>query len=393
MAAAGFVSFAQPDALRGSLVSTLQEVRPTLFFGVPRVWEKIEEKMRAVGASNGAIKQALGSWAKSVGLAASWARLKGESLPWTYPIANYIVFENIKKALGLDQARVRTTSAAPISKETLEYFMSLDMILYEVYGMSECTGPHTINRPGYTTMFSVGKPFPGVYMRLDNPDKNGNGEIQMWGRHVFMGYMKAEDATRETIDNKGFMRTGDLGRTTPQGYLYITGRIKELLITAGGENVAPVLIEEAVKAESQVISNVMVVGDRRKYLVALITLRTDPDAEGNPTEKLTETVCNILKAEGINCTYGKTTTKDVKKDPAFLKYLDTVVARANKNVISQAQRVAKFAVLDQDFTLAAGDLTPTLKLRRRVVTEKHSALIESLYAENPAPAAGNPSKL
>lgn len=382
MLVGGCVCFAQPDALKGSLVQTLNEVRPTIFFAVPRVWEKIEEKMRAVGAANGPIKQAIGNWAKQLGIVGSYAKIHNQPLPWGWTLADKIVYSNVKQALGLDQCRYRATAAAPISRETLEYFMSLDLHILEVYGMSESSGPHTVNSPGNTLMFSVGRPFPGAYHKLDQPDAKGNGHILMWGRHVFMGYLKGEKETEETITSDGYNKTGDLGRVNEQGYLYITGRIKELLITAGGENVAPVLIEDAVKAELPVISNVMVVGDKRKYLGALITLKTDPDKEGNPGPYLTETVCNAFKAAGVqNIKYGSTTTADIKKDPTVRKFIQQGIDKANKNVISQAQRVSKWLLLDKDFTLN-DELTPTMKLKRRVVVEKYAAEIESLYAED-----------
>ncbi len=384
------VSFADADALKGTLVNYLQEVRPTIFFGVPRVWEKIEERMRAVGAANGPIKQALGTWAKSVGLAGSWAKLNKEEMPWGWTIADKLVFNNVKTALGLDQTKYRATAAAPISKETLEYFMSLDLHLLEIYGMSESSGPHTINTPDSVTMFSVGRPFPGAFHKLDNQDAKGNGEICMWGRHVFMGYMKQEDATRETIDGEGYMRTGDLGRVDENGFLYITGRIKELLITAGGENVAPVPIEDAIKAELPIVSNVMVIGDKRKYLAALLTLKTDPDSTGMPSKVLSETVCSALKAAGIDCTPNTTTTTDVIKNPAFLAYIQKGVDRANKQAVSAAQRVQKWTFLENDFSLQS-ELTPTMKLKRRVVLEKYGPVIESLYVEGPAGAAAVPA--
>lgn len=375
------ISFAQPDALKGSLVVSLQDVRPTIFFAVPRVWEKIEEKMRAVGAAGGPIKQAIGTWAKQLGVVGSFARIYNQPMPWGWTIAEKVVYSNIKKALGLDECRYRATAAAPISKETLEYFMSLDLHILEVYGMSESSGPHTINSPGHTLMYSVGRPFPGAYHKLDQPDAKGNGHIMMWGRHVFMGYLKAEKETAETIDKDGFNKTGDLGRVNEQGYLYITGRIKELIITAGGENVAPVLIEDAVKAELPIISNIMVVGDKRKFLGALVTLKTDPDQEGNPGPYLTEAVCTALKGAGVSVKHGKTTTADVRKDPAVTKFIQQGIDRANKNVISSAQRVSKWSLLAKDFSLNE-ELTPTMKLKRRVVVEKYAAEIEALYAED-----------
>ena len=375
------VSFARPDALKGTLVDTLVEVRPTIFFGVPRVWEKIEEKMKLIGASNGVVKQALGSWAKRVGLSGSMARITGDALPWGWTLAEKVVFNNIKKALGLDQCRLRATAAAPIARETLEYLMSLDLPLLEIYGMSESTGPHTINFPHRQRMFSVGMPFDGAYHKLEHPDKDGNGEICMWGRHVFMGYMKNEEETRKTISPEGFLHTGDLGKVDENGFLFITGRIKELIITAGGENVAPVLIEDNIKAELPLISNAMVIGDKRKFLSAILTLKSDMDAEGNPTDKLSESAVQWLNANGVQCTYGQASVRETLKNEQVLKLVQEGIDRANKLAISAAQRINKWSIIPTDFSLASGELTPTLKLKRRVVLDNYADLIASFYVE------------
>jgi long-chain-fatty-acid--CoA ligase ACSBG len=232
------VAFAQPDALKGSLVVTLTEIRPHFFLGVPRVYEKIEEKLRAIGAQNAAtstIKKAMGDWAKRVGAAGSAAELAGESRPFMYPVANALIFHNIKKALGFDRCRILATGAAPIARNTLDYFASLGMIISEVYGMSESSGPHTANLPEArgTKFGTVGRPL-GVELKVDKPDlARGEGEVCMRGRNVFMGYLKNPEATRETIDSDGWLHSGDLGIIDSDGFLRITGRIKELLITAG----------------------------------------------------------------------------------------------------------------------------------------------------------------
>ncbi len=162
----GAVSFARPDALKGSLVETLSAVRPTVFLGVPRVWEKIEEKMRAVGAANTGLIKSIGDWAKGVGFQASKAKLEGKQTPLCYWPAQKVVFDKIKAKLGLDACKICASGAAPISKKTLHYFMSLDIILHDLYGMSESSGPHTINIPGFNKIGTVGRAIPGAQTRL-----------------------------------------------------------------------------------------------------------------------------------------------------------------------------------------------------------------------------------
>lgn len=378
------VSYATPDALKGSLVDTLCEVRPTIFFGVPRVWEKIEEKMKTMAAGNGFLKQWLGSWAKGVGLQGNVARVNGEPLPWGFSLAEKLVFSNVKKALGLDQARLCATAAAPISRETLEYFLSLDVMILEIYGMSESTGPHTINMPDNLRLFTVGSLFPGAFQKLDNPDAKGNGEICCWGRHIFMGYLKAEEATAATIDAEGYLHSGDLGRCDADGFLSITGRIKELLITAGGENVAPVPIEDALKAELPPLSNVVVIGDKRKFLSAVLTFKTGVDANENPNGKLAELAVNWFRDNGVEGVTTGTTVAEARAMPAVQKLIAEGVARANKAAVSQAQRVQRWCVLDNDFAIVTDELTPTMKVKRRVIVDKFAKEIEGMYAEGDA---------
>lgn len=369
------VTFAKPDALKGSLVETLKDASPTMMLGVPRVWEKIEEKMRAVGAANTGFKKKIGDWAKSVGLRGNYALLEGKPLPWGWSIADKIVFSNVKKALGLQDSTYRVTSAAPISLKTLEYFMSLDMPLFELYGMSESSGPHTLNLPGATKMGTVGRTMPGAETWIAHPDAKGEGEICMRGRHIFMGYMKNEEATQETIDADGWLHSGDVGRLDQGGYLKITGRIKELIITAGGENIPPVLIEDVLKGELPSLSNAMLIGDKRKFLSCLVTLKTEPDADGNPTHTLAGPALDL----GKSCGSSAKTVQEVLKCKKYLDAIQAGVDAANKKAISNATRINKWSLLENDFSVATGELTPTMKLKRKIVYNKYLPLIETFY--------------
>jgi len=371
------IYFAQPDALKGSLATTLHEVRPTMFLGVPRVWEKIQEKLLQIGKSKGAIVQFISSQAKAIGLKGSYASIKGEALPWGWWLANKLVFENIHKALGLDRCRLCATAAAPISPETLNYFMSLNIPLYEIYGMSECTGPCSLNLPGKIEITSVGTPIPGTKVEFHN------GEIIYKGRHIFMGYLKNDEATAETIDSNGFLHSGDLGRITDKGFIYITGRSKELLITAGGENIAPVLIENELQAAlGKLISNVMVIGDKRKFLTCILTLSVKPNPEAPPqtyplSNRLSGDALEIVKSLGSKAE----TVEDAQKDPLINNYIKQKIGEANKNAISNAHCVQKYIIAPKDFTIEGDELTPTLKLKRKIVLEKYKNEIEEMYID------------
>lgn len=373
------VSFARPDALQGSLVDTLTDVRPTMFLGVPRVWEKIEEKMRAVGAANSGIMKSIGDWAKVQGLAGNYAIINHESPPWTYYIASPI-FTKIRKQLGLDRCKLQASGAAPITKQTLEYLMSVDVPVLDLYGMSESSGPQNVTTPGNVKIGSCGKAMPGTELVVHNPDKKGEGELIYRGRHIFMGYMHNREATQDTVDAQGFLHSGDVGKVDSDGFMFITGRIKELIITAGGENVPPVLIEDMLKEELPAVSNVMVIGDKRKFLSCLFTLRTEPDAEGKPTNQLAGPGVTAAKGAGSTAK----TVEEAVADPKFTAMIQAGVERYNKRAVSNAQNVRKYIVLAQEFTVETGELTPTMKLKRKIVNTKYEAQIEGMYEEGPA---------
>ena len=234
---AGTVYFADRDALKGTLVKTLLEAQPTLFLGVPRVFEKIQEKMMAVGSQSGALKKLIGSWAKNVVFQHHMDRMAGRpSNSLQYKIANKLVMSKVKHALGLLRVKYLVTGAAPMSVETKKYFLSLDMPIHDVYGMSESTGGHSLTTLEAPTFETSGKSMPGIKTKIVNHDDNGHGEICIKGRHVFMGYLNEVEKTNEAIDDDGWLRTGDIGYIDRDGYIFITGRIKELIITAGLRN-------------------------------------------------------------------------------------------------------------------------------------------------------------
>uniref|UniRef100_A0A8C1WHL3 long-chain-fatty-acid--CoA ligase n=1 Tax=Cyprinus carpio TaxID=7962 RepID=A0A8C1WHL3_CYPCA len=373
-------NFAEPDALKGSLANTLREVRPTSFLGVPRVWEKMQEAMKSAGAKSSITKKKIADWAKGIGLQASYNAMNGDSsVPWGFTLANALVFKNVRKALGLDRCRACYTGAAPITKDTLEYFMSLYITVFELYGMSESTGPHSIScAEGYHIM-SCGKVLTGCKTKLDKPDTDGNGEICFWGRHVFMGYLNMPDKTEEALDADGWLHSGDLGKHDKDDFLYITGRIKELIITAGGENVPPVPIEDALKEDVSIISNAMLVGDKKKFLSMLLTLKCNVDDNGDPTDELTPLAVEFCRQHGVIAS--KVSEIINKKEPAIYKVIQEGIDRVNANATSNAQRVQKWTILPRDFSISGGELGPTLKLKRPVVSKMYQEEINKFYGE------------
>ncbi|XP_036354981.1 long-chain-fatty-acid--CoA ligase ACSBG2 isoform X4 [Octopus sinensis] len=382
--------FAQPDALKSSLAVTLREVRPTFFLGVPRVWEKIVERIKTVGHESSNLTKKIATWAKSVGLKGNYSRMNGEtkslscgcssrrtSKPLLWPVANVLVFKKVRSTLGLDRCKMCLTAAAPIMKETLDFMMSLNIPVLEIYGMSESTGPHTISVPKKFKVGSVGCDLCGVQTLLHSVDGDGNGEVCMNGRHVFMGYLKTPEKTNEAIDEDGWLHSGDIGKKD-KDFLYITGRIKEIIITAGGENIAPCPIEEAVKEELPIVSQCMVVGDKRKFLSMLITLKVDinPDTL-EPTDKLTTLAASWCRSIGSNTT----TVSEIvnNKDENVMKAIQNAIDKANLKAVSRAAKVQKWSILLKDFSIPGGELGPTMKVRRPIVHKMYSTLIDSFY--------------
>jgi len=338
------------------LPDNLREVRPHAFLGVPRVWEKIQGKVMAAGAQNKGLKKKIATWARGVGLKGGYAEQEGKAKPFGYGIADKLVFSKVKEKLGLDRSRFQITAAAPISKSTLEFFLSLGIPIYEVYGMSECTGPATVSLPGKYKTAKAGFTLPSTELKIA-----ADGEICMRGRHVFAGYLKNEESTAETIDSEGWLHSGDIGVIDPDGFLRITDRKKDILITAGGENVAPQVIEGMLKGIA-VVSQAVVLGDRMKFLTALVTLDADrfaidAVAAGSPAKTVTE---------AATC-------------PKFNAWLMQQVEAMNDR-LARVQTIKKVTILPSELSVEGGELTPTMKVKRKVVNEKYKLEIASMYA-------------
>ena len=380
------VCFADKDALQGSLLKTLLEVRPTRFIGVPRVYEKIQEKMMEIGRTkNKGFKKKVSDWAKSVSLDHHNEIMNGGAgNSFEFRLVQKLILSKVHQRMGLDRAAHPShgglySGAAPLSIQTFQYFQSLDLPIKELLGSSETCGPQTACLPGIGTRIgSVGKCFPQFDTRILNPEQDGVGEIITKGRQICLGYLWDKEKTDELIDSDGWVHSGDLGRVDTDGFFYVSGRMKEIIITAGGENIAPVPIEECIKAEMEdIISNAMVVGDKRKHLAAIITLKTVVDEKNQPTSILHENVKRWLKRTGSKAQ----TAQEVIEENNERVYAEISegIDRANQFAISKAHRVQKFLIAPSDFSLDSGELTPTLKIKRHFIVTKYSKDIEKLY--------------
>jgi long-subunit acyl-CoA synthetase (AMP-forming) len=345
------------------LGENLREVRPQFFFAVPRVWEKIQAKMQAAGAQAPPLRRRLVGWARRQGLAGGYAEQGRGSRPGMYGVAQKLVFAKVRERLGLDRARVCSTSAAPISLDTLEFFLSLGIPIYEVYGMSECTGPTTFSVPGRFRTGKAGFCMAGAELKT----AEDTGEICMRGPHVFLGYYKQPEATAETLDAEGWLHSGDVGTIDGDGFLQVTDRIKELLITSGGKKVPPQVLEGKLKSIPGV-GQAVAIGDRRNYITALLAL----DPERLPAALATAASPARTAEEAASC-------------PTFRAFLEQEVEKVNAT-LGRFESIRRFAVLPQPLTVERGELTPTMKLKRRVVHDHYKAEIGALYAEPPAGA-------
>ncbi|HWM85103.1 MAG TPA: long-chain fatty acid--CoA ligase [Kofleriaceae bacterium] len=338
------------------VAENLKEVQPTLVFGVPRIWEKFHAGVSEKLAGATGFKKTLVDWVRQ--LCARKAEIEnrgqkmGPGLALKYKLANKLVLSKLKPALGLGRARICISGAAPIAKEVLEFFATLDIAVREVYGQSEDTGPTTINIPGKTKLGSVGGLIPGIEVKIAE-----DGEILVRGRNVFAGYFKEPQATAETLID-GWLHSGDLGEFDKDGYLGITGRKKDIIITAGGKNIAPKNIEASLK-NSRLIAEAVVIGDRRKFLTALIAL--DEDATKN-----------FLKEKG------QSDGQPVHENDLIRAEIQAAVDEVNSH-LAQVETVKKFTILSRNLTIEHGELTPTLKVKRKMVNQNFAQQIEAMY--------------
>ncbi|MFL6291169.1 MAG: AMP-dependent synthetase/ligase [Thermoanaerobaculia bacterium] len=338
------------------LGENLREVRPQFFFAVPRVWEKMQAAIMAAGAANPPLKKKISAWARGVGLKAGEAEQAGQGKPLLYGLAHKLVFSKVRERLGLDRARVCSTSTAPIALDTLRFFLSLGIPVLEVYGMSECTGPATFSYPDRFRLGKVGLAIEGTEIATGE-----DGEVMMRGPHVFPGYFKNEEATREALDAEGWLHSGDIGDLDSGGFLRITDRKKELIITSGGKNIGPQILENKLK-QIQVVSQAVVIGDRRNYLAALLAL--DP-------------LRAPIEAEAAGSPYRD--PRDLAGCEVFRAHLEKQVEEVNRT-LARYETIKRFAILPRELSIEAGELTPTLKLKRRVIHQNHAEEIERLYS-------------
>jgi long-chain acyl-CoA synthetase len=340
----------------------LGEVKPTQLPSVPRLYEKIYTTANAAVAEAGGLKARIFHWAIATGRRVRALERRGGRpgplLRLQYRLADRQVLSKVRALFG-GRLQYPVTGAAPIAPEILEFFDACGVTVLEGYGMTECTAVTAINTPDTLRFGTVGKALPGSELRIAD-----DGEVLMRGPHVFKGYFKDEPATREAVVD-GWLHSGDLGSLDTDGFLTITGRKKDLIITSSGKNITPTNIENALK-QHRWISQAVVYGDRRSYLVALITL--DPDEAPKLAEQVGADADPVKLAE----------------HPGVRAEIQTVVDEVNER-FARIEQVKAFTILDRDLSQAEGELTPTTKVKRAVVYEKYGDAFDRLYAESAPP--------
>jgi len=334
------------------IIANLIEVKPTYFPSVPRMFEKIYAMAVGAAEDKAQLEQAI-----QLGKQVRQMQERGEEVPaelqTAFDQADQALFQNVRNLFG-GQIKQAVTGAAPIAPEILEFFYACGVLVLEGWGMTETSTAATCNTAEAYRFGSVGKPFPGVEIKIA-----GDGEILARGPNIFRGYYKNQDATSETIVD-GWLHTGDIGRLDEDGFLYITGRKKDIIITAGGKNITPANLENGLK-QNQYISQAVVHGDRRPYLTALITL--DPEA-----------IVPWAQQQGIEDTDMASLAQNEKVRALVQEAVDTVNSK-----VARVEEVKKFTILPHDLTQETGELTPTLKVKRNVVYEKYADVLNALY--------------
>jgi long-chain acyl-CoA synthetase len=345
-----------PDA--STLAAGLPEFRPTFLLAVPRVFEKVFNSAQQQAAASG-VKRRI--FAAAVDAAVAWSRSQdgggpGRGAALRHGLFDRLVYAKLRDAVG-GRVQYAVSGGAPLGERLGHFFRGVGLTVLEGYGLTETSAAAVVNKPSRNKIGTVGQPLPGVSLRIAD-----DGEILIKGPNVFAGYWRNKAGTAETLDGDGWLATGDLGELDDEGFLRVTGRKKELIVTAGGKNVAPAVLEDRLRAHP-LISQCLVVGDGRPFIACLVTL--DPEALEHWKKQHSKPAA--------------ATIADLAADPDLTADIQGAVDEANQ-AVSRAESIRRFAVLDLDFTEENGYLTPSLKVRRGVVVKDFAAEIEALYS-------------
>ncbi len=351
------------DGRIDKLVENLGQVKPTFVAAVPRIFEKVHNKVVAGAKEGGGLKWKIFNWAFSVGRRVSKLRQQRQEpaglLALQYALATKLVFSKLHARFG-GRLKYFVSGSAPLSRDMAEFFHAAGILILEGYGLTETSAATFVNRPGNFKFGTVGPPMPGTEVKIAPED----GEILIKGRGVMRGYHNLADATKDTLTEERWLRTGDIGEIDADGFLKITDRKKDLIKTSGGKYVAPQMLEGRFKAICPFVSNILVHGDNRNFCSALITL--DEEA--------------IKKWAGDNGLSGKSYS-ELAEHPQVRALIEPFVDQLNQDLPSY-ETIKKFALLPKDLTQEEGDLTPSLKVKRKVVEKKYKQILDGFYSQS-----------
>jgi long-chain acyl-CoA synthetase len=343
-----------------TVFANLREVQPQVFFAVPRVWEKIYSQVMITLSEAGRLQKLAYAWAVGVGGRVAESEAKGASpgawLGLQRALANFLVLDNVRRMTGMSRVQLALTGAAPISPDLIRWYRSLGVPLREGWGMTETTAGGTVNPRKAPKAGSIGVPGPGLEMRI----AEGTNEILLRGPNVILGYLNQPEKTAEAIDTAGWLHTGDVGRVDDEGYFYITDRMKDIIITAGGKNVTPSEWENQLKF-SPYVTDAVVIGDKRAFLTAIVMIDQ-------------ENVERFAQERDIPFSNYASLTRA----PEIVELIQAEVDRVNKQ-FARVEQVKKFFLLDRQLTAEDEELTPTMKLKRKLVQTKYAEQIEAMY--------------
>jgi long-chain acyl-CoA synthetase len=338
----------------------VREIAPTILLAVPRIWEKFYSSVMIALSEAVRPHQLLYHWAIAQGHQVVEHVLAGTSVPaflrWRYRLARLLALDNLRKIIGIHNSKLLMTGSAPIAPDLIRWYLALGVPMVEGWGQTESAGAGTMNPADATRPGSAGKPLEGIEIRVAD-----DGEILLRGSCVFMGYLNQPEKTAETIDGQGWLHTGDVGRISDDGYVTITDRIKDIIITAGGKNITPSEIENELKF-SPYITDAVLIGDRRPFLTALVMI----DHE------------NVEKfAQDNDVAFSNYTS--LTRAPEVLRLIEREIARVNVK-FARVEQIKAFRLIETQLTAEDDELTPTMKLKRKFVNEKYATLIETMYA-------------
>ncbi|XP_040595124.1 long-chain-fatty-acid--CoA ligase ACSBG2 isoform X2 [Mesocricetus auratus] len=391
---AGTVYFPSPEAAKwngparapgtGFLTEMLREVQPTTFCGVPWVWDRMLDSLKTKQLDSTAFRRRIDRWAMSLGLNTNRRRLLGQiHQPLCFGLAKKLTFDPARKFLGLKHCQQFLNLGLGLPRTTMDFFLSLDIPIFDMYGLTECSGLHTLSSHQAFRLLSSGKALPSSHTKVEKENQENIGNLCLWGRHIFMGYLNDKEGTKKKVDSQGWLHTNDLGFLDVDKFLYVLGNTSDLITLSSGEVINPSPIEERVKTRIPIVRYVMVVGQNAPYLCALLTLKCQINPEtGEARSALTSEAVACCRKIRSQSTWLTDVLYD--RDPLVTEFISQGIQDVNAEAPSEGAKIIKWVILDNDFSVSGGELGPMSKLNRTIVTKIYQEDIQKFYEASPS---------